>query len=52
MEPPAKKRGRGRKPKPKVEPLPKTDLDKGELSGNSDEVSTPKVSALNIKVPK
>ncbi|KAL3989786.1 C2H2-type zinc finger family protein [Acanthocheilonema viteae] len=36
IEPP-KKRGRGRKPKPKTEQAPKNDIEKDELSGNSDE---------------
>ncbi|VDK87436.1 unnamed protein product [Litomosoides sigmodontis] len=36
IEPP-KKRGRGRKPKPKAEHAPKNDIEKDELSGNSDE---------------
>lgn len=35
-----KKRGRGRKPKPKAEQALKNDIEKDELSGNSDEVST------------
>lgn len=34
-----KKRGRGRKPKPKAEHISKNDIEKDELSGNSDEVS-------------
>lgn len=38
IEPP-KKRGRGRKPKPKAEHAPKNDIEKDELSANSDEVS-------------
>ncbi|VDK84028.1 unnamed protein product, partial [Onchocerca ochengi] len=32
-----KKRGRGRKPKPKAEHISKNDIEKDELSGNSDE---------------
>ncbi|CAG9529566.1 unnamed protein product, partial [Cercopithifilaria johnstoni] len=36
VEPP-KKRGRGRKPKPKAEQTSKNDIEKDELSGNSDE---------------